>query len=300
MNGKLIVAVFVVFVLGYVLSRSPDPTPDVMANDYATTIATVATIAAYESLSPPKEVVQYPVEDSVVNEVVQEVAEQMEALSESSEPVTIPVSQTIETEIVPVSQVVATEVPLVDEPVMDELEQGAWDALNRYRVSQKKAPLKYNAAYLEGCRKHARDQEKRNSLWHARNRQGCGENCAVSGGKSNVPPQERPIRQWIRSTDHRIFMESNVTEGAIGRSGVYWVFRAKTVLPTKTVTIEETTGNPQYKGGSVIQGNFSISNPRTGNSLDTTYSDDGASVKKTYKRTGRHRPLRYALWRTFS
>ncbi|MDR1269204.1 MAG: CAP domain-containing protein [Planctomycetaceae bacterium] len=298
MNGKLIVAVFVVFVLGYVLSRSPDPTPDVMANDYATTIATVATVAAYESLSPPKEVVQYPVEDSVVNEVVQEVAEQMEALSESSEPVTIPVSQTVETEIVPIEPVAPVENPL------DDTEIVAWEKLNDMRVAAGLKRLVFVPELVDGCRKHANDQRKRRTLWHASNRDGCGENCAVSDADiiyNKTPLGERPIGQWMRSTDHRKFMLSrSITEGAIARSGDYWVFRAKSApCPTKTVTIVEDTGKTA-SDESVTVKEKSVQNSCTGNSCTTGYASDGQRTVKTYSRTGRHRPLRYALWRTFN
>jgi uncharacterized protein YkwD len=296
MNGKLIVAVCVILVLGYVLSRSPSPTPDVLANDYATTIATVATVAAYESLSSPKE----EVVDPVTEEVAQEVSEQMVALSEPSvqeslvqEPVTIPVSQVIEIEVD------SAEAPV--ENTLDDTETVAWKKLNDMREEAGLKRLTFAPELLDGCRNHADNQRKRRGLWHDKNRGiGIGENCAVSKAEDGA----LPIRQWYTSTKgHREFMLSrSIEEGAIGRSGTYWVFRAKYVKPaTKTVTVVEDTGTAKdTNDGDVKVKEHSVQNSCTGSSCTTGYASDGQRTVKTFSRTGRHRPLRYTLWRAFN
>ncbi|MDR2116051.1 MAG: CAP domain-containing protein [Planctomycetaceae bacterium] len=278
MNGKLIVAVLVLFLLGYVFSQSPQPTPDIMASDYATTIATVATVAAYESLSPPKDVVQ----DSVVEEVVQEVSEQMEVLSEPvvQEFVIVPVSQTIETEVIPETNSIFVE-------QLDDAENAAWEKLNDMREKVGLKRLTFAEDLLDGCRTHANNQRKRNALWHV-----ARENCAACPNENG----EQPIKQWYKSDGHRRFMFSaSNTEGAIGRSGNYWVFRARP--STKTVTITQDTGNPKDAGEVEVK-ERSVQNG--GNSCVTGYATDGQRTVKTYTRTGRHRPLRYALWRVFN
>jgi uncharacterized protein YkwD len=290
MNGRLIVAVFVVLVLGYALSRSPNPTPNVLASDYA---AIVATVAAYESLSLPKEEVLDPVAETVV----QEVAEQMAALSEplAQEPVTIPVSQTVEVEVVSEADV-PVENPLVD------TENVAWKKLNDMREAAGLKRLTFAVDLLDGCRKHAENQRNRRGLWHEQGRgAGVGENCAVSQFEDG----ELPIGQWYMSTGHRKFMlSSSITEGAIGRSGTYWVFRARrSTLATKTVTIVEDTGDTKALNGSeadIKVKEKSVQNSCTGSSCTTGYASDGQRTVKTYSRTGRPRPLRYALWRAFN
>jgi uncharacterized protein YkwD len=296
MNGKLIVAVLVVLVLGYVVSRSSDPTPDILAGDYATTIATVATVAAYESLSSPKE----EIPDSVATEVVQEFTEQMKLLSESQEPV---VQESV---TIPVSQVVETEVPFdVDVPVedlLDDTENTAWKKLNDMRESAGLKRLTFAADLLNGCRTHADRQRNRKALWHDKGREaGTGENCAVS----KYVDGELPIGQWYESTDHRRFMLSrSIEEGAIGRSGTYWVFRARVSKPaTKTVTIVKDTGDAKALDGDEVAvkvKSHSVQNSCTGNSCTTGYASDGQRTVKTYSRTGKHRPLRYMLWRAFN
>jgi uncharacterized protein YkwD len=293
MNGRLIVVVFVLFLLGYVFSKSPNPTPNILASDYATTIATVATVAAYESLSETKEVVQ----DLVVGEVAQEIAEQMEVLTEPvvqevavQEPVTIPVSQTIEIEVASESSVENPVEPSA-ENLLDDNENVAWKKLNDLREQAGLKRLTFAPDLLDGCRKHADNQRKRKSLWHAFR----GENCAVSRDEGG----ELPIRQWLNSTKgHREFMLSrNISEGAIARSNTYWVFRARQAA--KTVTIVEDTGDVNDADKVEVK-EKSVQNCVTGNSCVTGYASDGQRTVKTYTRTGRHRPLRYALWRTFN
>jgi uncharacterized protein YkwD len=280
MNGKLIVVVFVVLVLGYVFSQSPNPTPDVLASDYAATIATVATVAAYESLSVPKEVVM----DPIVEEVVQEVAEQMELLEPVQEPVTIQVSQTVAAEVAPIENV---EV----EHLLDDVEHVAWEKLNDMREKAGLKRLTFSVDLLDGCRKHADNQRQRKRLWHD-NAKGADvrENCA----SCKVEEGDAPIGQWYESGGHRRFMLSRfIEEGAIGRSGKYWVFRAKvSASKTKTVTIVEDSGDVKVKERSV-------QNSCTGNSCAVDYATDGQRTVKTYTRKGKVRPLRYALWRAF-
>jgi uncharacterized protein YkwD len=293
MNSKLIVAVLVVSVLGYIVSQSSDSMPGILADDYATTIAAVA---AYESLSSPKE----EIPDSVADEVMQECAEQMKLLSESQEPaiqefVTIPVSQVVETEV-------SSEVDVPVEDLLDDTENIAWKKLNDMRESVGLKRLTFAADLLNGCRIHANNQRNRKALWHDKNRDvSTGENCAVS----KYVDGELPIGQWYTSTDHRRFMLSrSIEEGAIGRSGVYWVFRARRSKPaTKTVTIVKDTGDTKALDGNeevVKVKSHSVQNSCTGNSCTTGYASDGQRTVRTYSRTGKHRPLRYTLWRVFN
>jgi uncharacterized protein YkwD len=278
MNGKLVVVVFVLCFVGYVFSQSSNPKPETITLDYAPTIAVAA---AYESLSSPQEVVQ----DSVVEEVVQEVAEQMEVLVEP-EVQTIPVSQTVESEIV---------TPV--ENSLDDTENVAWEKLNDIREAVGLKRLTFAEDLLGGCREHADKQRKRRSLWHDRNRGNCGENCAFCEDEQGTSP----LARWCSSEDHRKFMLSpSISEGAVGRSGNYWVFRARSSSPTtKTVTIARDTGNPKDVSDVEVKEN-SVQNTCTGNSCTTGYASDGQRTVKTYTRTGRHRPLRYTLWRVFN
>jgi hypothetical protein len=271
MNGKLIVVVFVVLVLGYVFSQSPNPTPDVLANDYATTIAALATVAAYESLSVPKEVVS----DPVVEEVVQEVAEQMELLEPVQEVVTIPVSQTV----------VPVETESFEETTLDDAENVAWEKLNDMREKAGLKRLSFTSDLLGGCRQHAKEQHKKRTLW----RTSSNESCAI------CPSGESPIQVWKGNNSCRaVLLSHKIDEGSIARSGNYWVFRARPAV--KTVTITEDTGNVEdidtveVKEKVVRKGS---------DSYTTSYASDGQRTVKTYTRKGKVRPLRYALWRAF-
>jgi uncharacterized protein YkwD len=235
MNGKLIVVVFVILVLGYVFSRSPNPTPDVLANDYATTIATVATVAAYESLSPPKEKV-------------------------------------VETEVVPVENLVAendVSENLVENP-LDDIERAMWENLNDMREAAGVNRLALAPELLDGCRKHADNQRKRGGdLWHASAKErglGVGENCAVGGDGV----RESPVDQWMDSPDHRDYMLSPcIEEGAIGRSDDYWVFRARYVGdPELSIKITDTNLKEQLVQSSRTANDYFMAgrvsdNPRT-------------------------------------
>jgi hypothetical protein len=162
--------------------------------------------------------------------------------------------------------------------------------------------LTFAVDLLDGCRTHADNQRKRRTLWHDKNKGGSvGENCTVSKYENG----ELPIGQWKKSTDHRRFMLSrSIEEGAIGRSGTYWVFRAKWSKPaTKTVTIVEDTGavkDTNSNADDVKVKERSVQNFCTGNSCTTGYASDGQRTVKTYSRTGRPRPLRYALQRLFN
>jgi uncharacterized protein YkwD len=298
MNGKLILVVVVLFVLGYMFFRTPDPTPNTLASDYSTTVATLATVAAYESLSVPKEVV----EDPIVEEVVHEVAEQMELLEPVQEVVVVPVSQSVESDVESVETPTEIIEEAIEKTVLDDTENVAWEKLNDMREKAGLKRLTFASDLLDGCRKHADNQRKRKVLWHDKNKGGgVGENCAVSRSEDG----ELPIGQWYGSGDHRRFMLSrSIEEGAIGRSGTYWVFRAKWSTPsTKTVTIVEDTGDvtsPDNSDGNVKVKERSVQNSCTGNSCTTGYASDGQRNVKTYSRIGRHRPLRYALWRALN
>jgi hypothetical protein len=170
----------------------------------------------------------------------------------------------------------------------------AWDYLNKVRVSHGLEPLKWNSAIEPSTKTHAKACHARGAIWHSDKRTrvlGARENVAVSSDESF----SRPIGQWYRSDGHRRFMlDRGIKSGALGRHGSYWVFQAT-----------ETDGGVFIPEMSVesLQEYLKVSGFSRATLLGTvtaSKASDGQRTVKTYSRTGRPRPLRYALWRAFN
>jgi uncharacterized protein YkwD len=190
MNRSILVLLAVAAVVLFFVSAKAKPPMD----DYNITVATVAAVTAYESLS------------------VQDVP---------NEQPTAPV--TVEEDVVLVES--------AETVVLDERAQEAWDYLNEQRVKAGLQPLELSEELVESCKEWAKRLHKRGSMyrgWYADHATGAFRECLASSPNAVKKPKT-PILQWLNSRKgHRqVVLDKNAIEGGLAYEGNFWVFRAK-------------------------------------------------------------------------
>jgi uncharacterized protein YkwD len=311
MSIKQIFSVMCIVALGFIFSRLPSLTSEAVSEEVTDVVVTTEVQqTCKQTITAPEGAVE-----TIVVEPVQEAEQATTALEAVVEPPVAEdtcVKEIVESLAAEATQEVTEQVMTLSDPIeeveydfvypatshtgLDSVESVAWDRLNDARERSGLPRLSFAFDLLDGCREHANSQRSRGRLWHDKSRpSGTGENCASSRAEDG----ELPINQWLNSSGHRRFMlSSSINEGALGRSGVYFVFRARYGSSSSTsrsynygakaVNVSDTQTKKYSSGDSCDNG-----------SCDRDYGSQSRYSRKVFSRKGKPRPFRSALRRLF-
>jgi uncharacterized protein YkwD len=165
--------------------------------------------------------------------------------------------------------------------------RSAWNYLNAVRTKLNLPLLDWDETLAQDCERHAYALHKSRRLYHSspssRAIQDSRECCAVNPD----PTHTNIIHRWLASYEgHReTILARSATHVGLARSGNHW-----------SLLTHSREGAPTAKPAYELD---IKTRERLLGSYSTVEISDGITNVKTYSRTGRARPIRYALWRTF-